>query len=208
MALPAVAGKFGVRGGGFSMSNSQRLGHQVSGVDERHARSRRHALVNMNHLGRALLDYDDPPVQMLFVYNCNPLATMPDQNRVLRGTAARRPVHGRLRAGLHRHRALRRRRAAGDDVPRELRHRQGLRPDQPAAGAAGHRAARRGAAQRRGVLGAGQRLGVGEAEDETETLLPRHGPLPAGTSARTCWSTASPRRPTAARRSSSSTSFR
>ena len=42
-------------------------------------------LVNMNQLGRALLDYDDPPVKMLFVYNCNPLATMPDQNRVLRG---------------------------------------------------------------------------------------------------------------------------
>jgi anaerobic selenocysteine-containing dehydrogenase len=42
-------------------------------------------LVNMNHLGRALLEYTDPPVQMLFVYNCNPLATMPDQNRVLRG---------------------------------------------------------------------------------------------------------------------------
>ena len=42
-------------------------------------------LVNMNHLGRALLEYDDPPVDMLFVYNCNPLATMPDQNRVLEG---------------------------------------------------------------------------------------------------------------------------
>ena len=42
-------------------------------------------LVNMNHLGRALLEYRDPPVQMLFVYNCNPLATMPDQNRVLQG---------------------------------------------------------------------------------------------------------------------------
>jgi anaerobic selenocysteine-containing dehydrogenase len=42
-------------------------------------------LVNMNHLGRALLDYNDPRVEMLFVYNCNPLATMPDQNRVLQG---------------------------------------------------------------------------------------------------------------------------
>ena len=39
----------------------------------------------MNHLGRALLDYTDPPVQMLFVYNCNPLATVPDQMRVLKG---------------------------------------------------------------------------------------------------------------------------
>jgi anaerobic selenocysteine-containing dehydrogenase len=39
----------------------------------------------MNHLGRALTEYSDPPVQMLFVYNCNPLTTMPDQNRVLQG---------------------------------------------------------------------------------------------------------------------------
>jgi anaerobic selenocysteine-containing dehydrogenase len=39
----------------------------------------------MNHLGRALIEYDSPPIDMLFVYNCNPLATMPDQNRVLRG---------------------------------------------------------------------------------------------------------------------------
>ena len=42
-------------------------------------------LVNMNHLGRALLEYSTPPVKMLFVYNCNPLATAPDQNRVLQG---------------------------------------------------------------------------------------------------------------------------
>ena len=39
----------------------------------------------MNHLGRALLDYRDPPVNVLFVYNCNPAATTPDQHRVLRG---------------------------------------------------------------------------------------------------------------------------
>jgi anaerobic selenocysteine-containing dehydrogenase len=42
-------------------------------------------LVNMNHLGRALTEYADPPVEMLFVYNSNPLATAPDQNRVLKG---------------------------------------------------------------------------------------------------------------------------
>src|SRR5919107_1234511 len=42
-------------------------------------------VVNMNHLGRALLEYDNPSVDMLFVYNCNPVATMPDQNRVLQG---------------------------------------------------------------------------------------------------------------------------
>jgi anaerobic selenocysteine-containing dehydrogenase len=84
MALPAVAGKFGVRGGGFSMSNSSAWGIKAAAwmndIPEPSTR-----VVNMNHLGRALIEYDNPPVEMLFVYNCNPLATMPDQNRVLRG---------------------------------------------------------------------------------------------------------------------------
>ena len=83
LALPAVAGKFRVRGGGFSMSNSLAWGiksAQWNDVPEPPTR-----VVNMNHLGRALLDYDDPPVKMLFVYNCNPLVTVPDQTRILRG---------------------------------------------------------------------------------------------------------------------------
>jgi anaerobic selenocysteine-containing dehydrogenase len=42
-------------------------------------------VVNMNHLGRALTEFDDPPVNVLFVYNCNPAATVPDQHRILRG---------------------------------------------------------------------------------------------------------------------------
>jgi anaerobic selenocysteine-containing dehydrogenase len=84
LALPAVAGKFGVRGGGFSMSNSASLGIKAAAwMDDTPEPATR--LVNMNHLGRALLEYTNPPVQMLFVYNCNPLATMPDQNRVLNG---------------------------------------------------------------------------------------------------------------------------
>ncbi len=83
LALPAVGGKFGVRGGGFSMTNSLAFGLKSSQwIDAEEPATR---LVNMNHLGRALTAYNDPPVQMLFVYNCNPLATMPDQNRVLRG---------------------------------------------------------------------------------------------------------------------------
>jgi anaerobic selenocysteine-containing dehydrogenase len=85
LALPTVAGKFGVRGGGYSMSNSGAWSHTPDdwiGVPEPATR-----LVNMNHLGRALLDYSDPPVQMLFVYNCNPAVTMPNQNRVLEGLA-------------------------------------------------------------------------------------------------------------------------
>ena len=84
MALPAVAGKFGTRGGGFSMSNSAAWGIKAAAwMNDTPEPATR--LVNMNHLGRALTEYQDPPVQMLFVYNCNPLATMPDQNRVLEG---------------------------------------------------------------------------------------------------------------------------
>jgi anaerobic selenocysteine-containing dehydrogenase len=84
MALPAVAGKFGIRGGGFSMSNSSVWGIKAAAwMDDTPEPQTR--LVNMNHLGRALLEYDSPPVDMLFVYNCNPLATMPEQNKVLKG---------------------------------------------------------------------------------------------------------------------------
>jgi anaerobic selenocysteine-containing dehydrogenase len=84
LALPAVAGKFGVRGGGYTMSNSTAFGIKAAAWtdDTPEPPTRR---VNMNHLGRALLEYSNPPLKMLFVYNCNPLATMPDQNRVLEG---------------------------------------------------------------------------------------------------------------------------
>jgi anaerobic selenocysteine-containing dehydrogenase len=83
LALPAVAGKFGVRGGGYTMSNSGAYGLTPENwIDAPLPASR---VVNMNHLGRALLEYDAPPVKMLFVYNCNPLATMPDQGRVRKG---------------------------------------------------------------------------------------------------------------------------
>jgi anaerobic selenocysteine-containing dehydrogenase len=83
LALPAVGGKFGIRGGGYSMSNSMAFGlKSAQWIDTPEPDTR---LVNMNHLGRALLEYATPPIKMLFVYNCNPLATAPDQNRVLQG---------------------------------------------------------------------------------------------------------------------------
>ena len=83
LALPAVGGKFGVRGGGYTLSNSAAYGitaDALVGVPQPRSR-----VVNMNQLGRALTEYVDPPVSVLFVYNCNPLSTMPDQNRVRAG---------------------------------------------------------------------------------------------------------------------------
>ncbi|MBI4886878.1 MAG: molybdopterin-dependent oxidoreductase [Acidobacteria bacterium] len=81
LALPAVAGKFGVRGGGYTMSNSAswRIDRTWIGSEEPPTR-----LVNMNQLGRVLED-GDPPVKVLFVYNNNAAVTTPDQRRVLRG---------------------------------------------------------------------------------------------------------------------------
>jgi anaerobic selenocysteine-containing dehydrogenase len=82
LALPAIGGKFGVRGGGYALSNSASWGIERPwiGSDEPPTR-----LVNMNHLGRALTEYNDPPVKVLFVYNCNPAVTVPDQRRILKG---------------------------------------------------------------------------------------------------------------------------
>lgn len=83
MALPAVGGKFGVRGGGYTMSNSGAYGlagERLIGMPGGGART-----INMNHLGRVLTEEQDPPVAVLFNYNCNPLATAPDQNRVREG---------------------------------------------------------------------------------------------------------------------------
>jgi anaerobic selenocysteine-containing dehydrogenase len=82
LALPAVAGKFGVRGGGVVMSNSGawRFEKTWIGADEPPTRE-----VNMNHLGRALLHYNDPPIKVLFVYNSNAAVTTPAQSQVLKG---------------------------------------------------------------------------------------------------------------------------
>ena len=49
LSLPAVGGKFGVRGGGYSMSNSASWNIDASWIDTNEPATR---LVNMNHLGR------------------------------------------------------------------------------------------------------------------------------------------------------------
>lgn len=83
LALPAVAGKFGVRGGGYTMSNSGAWTvDRAAAVGEPEPSTR---VINMNRLGETLLERHDPPVQVLFAYNCNPLATMPNQEKVRRG---------------------------------------------------------------------------------------------------------------------------
>ena len=81
LALPAVAGKFGERGGGYMMSNSASWGITNTWTRAEEPPTR---IINMNQLGRVLTE-GDPPIRLLFVYNSNPAATTPDQRRVLRG---------------------------------------------------------------------------------------------------------------------------
>jgi anaerobic selenocysteine-containing dehydrogenase len=82
LALPAVGGKFGVRGGGYSMSNSASWNISPTWIGAPETNTR---IVNMNKLGRALTELSDPPIKVLFSYNCNPVATVPDQRRIIRG---------------------------------------------------------------------------------------------------------------------------
>jgi len=82
LALPAVGGKFGVRGGGFTMSNSGAWTLDGAAIGGPEPPTR---IVNMNRLGRALAPDAEPPVKLLFVYDSNALATTPNQNLVRAG---------------------------------------------------------------------------------------------------------------------------
>jgi anaerobic selenocysteine-containing dehydrogenase len=86
LALAAVGGKYGVRGGGMTLSNSHvdwLIGPETA-IAEPVPPTR---TINMSQLARVLHEVDDPPVQLLFVYNCNPVATAPNQNGVRAGMA-------------------------------------------------------------------------------------------------------------------------
>jgi anaerobic selenocysteine-containing dehydrogenase len=87
LALPAVAGKLGVRGGGFTMSNGD-VHWGVSGeagIAEPPTGAR---TINMSRIARALAETRDPRIEALFVYNCNPAATAPNQAGLRRALAS------------------------------------------------------------------------------------------------------------------------
>ncbi|MFM8945396.1 MAG: molybdopterin-dependent oxidoreductase [Actinomycetota bacterium] len=87
--LPSLVGAWRERGGGFARS----VGSYADGfVDTAHfdiphlAAGRPRRALSMNRLGEHLTnDTLEPPVKALFVYNGNPLATVPDAGRIRRG---------------------------------------------------------------------------------------------------------------------------
>lgn len=85
LAMPALLGKFGVRGGGYTMSNSGAAQLDTSKVFGPLSWPTR--IINQTQLGAVLTENLRPPIKGLFVYNCNAAVTVPDQNAVLRGLA-------------------------------------------------------------------------------------------------------------------------
>ena len=191
MALPAVAGKFGVRGGGFSMSNSAALGIKAGGLDERHARAA------------------DPPRQHESPRPGAPRLRRPAGGDALRlqlqsagddagsesraaGLAAREPLHRRVRAGVHRHRAAtpmsccrRRRSSRTTTSPRAM--------GRSACSWCGRSMEPSGEARPNAEVFSelAGRLGVGETGAGNRHALPRCRPAAQTDSGPTCWSRAS-----------------
>jgi len=83
LAMPALLGKFGKRGGGYTLSNSGAGKLDTSKLWDTSSWTTR--VINMTELARVLNEPLSPPIRGLFVYNCNPVATVPDQNGILRG---------------------------------------------------------------------------------------------------------------------------
>ena len=87
--LPALIGSWKEIGGGIQLSTSQAFHLNRAGLEradlQQKALGREARIVNMTLLARALTELDSPPVKALVVYNSNPAAIAPDQNRVRAG---------------------------------------------------------------------------------------------------------------------------
>ncbi|MDE2448224.1 MAG: molybdopterin-dependent oxidoreductase, partial [Gammaproteobacteria bacterium] len=84
-ALPALAGKFGVPGGGLVGG----AGHAFPKTPDRLTRPELAPAgtrtINILDVSRLLLEEElEPPIKALFIYNHNPLIVHPDQNRMRR----------------------------------------------------------------------------------------------------------------------------
>ncbi len=88
-ALPVVTGSWREPGGGLQLTTSGAFAFNRSGLAradlQQLSLGREARVVNMAQLGRALVDLDQPGVKALVVYNSNPAAIAPNQQKVLEG---------------------------------------------------------------------------------------------------------------------------
>src|ERR1700726_2704913 len=87
-ALPALAGKFGVAGGGLVGGASHAFPKTLDRLTRTDFVPPQTRTINIIDVGKLLLDESlDPSLKALFVYNHNPLIVHPDQNRLKQGLA-------------------------------------------------------------------------------------------------------------------------
>ncbi len=85
-ALPALAGKFGVPGGGLVNGASLAFPKTMARLQRPDLAPPGTRMLNIVDVGAHLLDPAlSPPIKALFIYNHNPVVVHPDQNRIRRG---------------------------------------------------------------------------------------------------------------------------
>jgi anaerobic selenocysteine-containing dehydrogenase len=89
-ALPALAGKFGVLGGGLLQGASASFPKTLARLQGEDLAPPGVRTLNIVTVGRDLLDPQlKPPIKGLFIYNHNPVIVHPDQNAMRRGLLRR-----------------------------------------------------------------------------------------------------------------------
>jgi len=83
--LPALVGAYGKSGAGCFPDTATGKAFAMGKVTRDDFMTSPTRIINMNRLGEALNELDDPPVKALYVYHSNPAAIAPDQNAVIRG---------------------------------------------------------------------------------------------------------------------------
>lgn len=87
-ALPALAGKFGVAGGGVLLSGSSKFPLRKDRLLRPDLAPAGTRTMNILDASRWILDESlDPPLKALFIYNHNPVIVHPDQNRMKQALA-------------------------------------------------------------------------------------------------------------------------
>ncbi|OIJ15588.1 oxidoreductase [Anaerobacillus arseniciselenatis] len=84
--LPALTGQWSVKGGGAIKSNSSFLDHNSEALERPDLLEKETRIINMNLIGKALLEKENP-IRSMFVYNCNPALVTPEVNKVRQGLA-------------------------------------------------------------------------------------------------------------------------
>ena len=89
-ALATITGSWKHAGGGLQLTTSHAFQFNTAALERPDLQKasplgREARIVNMARLGEALTELTDPPVKAMVVYNSNPAAIAPNQNKVLQG---------------------------------------------------------------------------------------------------------------------------